>query len=489
LDCSIQSLHRRSVTSLNVQHLYKFTLSLRRFDAHINVECVISLAAAKYITKYTHKGSDRTTVEINRHNEIAHVKDGRYFAPAESAWRLFKFPIHHQYPSVIRLQIHLPGQHLTVFDPSESIDTVLERASHERTMLTAFFLTNRINPDANQYTYQQFPKHFTWSKERKQWSPRLKQKAIGRLFFVSPHAGERFYLRTLLTVIKGPTSWEDLRRVDDVIHSTFYDACLARGLLQDDGEWQQCLTEACATHTGYRLRQLFALILRHCEPSEPSSLWFSFRHSLCDDLQRVLQHKGFIQPSIDLACDYGLFLLDGVLRDMGSGLRYFPSMPRAENEWNTIQDNPYISAHLAFDPIRERTAADDHAHKLNDDQVHAYDQILTSIERQLGKIFFVDGPGGTGKTFLYNTLCHRIRGRGLITVCIASSGIAAQLLPGGRTAHSTFAIPVEDLCEDSSCQVDKHSLQADFLRKITLLIWDEAVMQHKYVFRQLLSLF
>jgi hypothetical protein len=29
-----------------------------RYDAHINVECVMSLAAAKYITKYTHKGSD-----------------------------------------------------------------------------------------------------------------------------------------------------------------------------------------------------------------------------------------------------------------------------------------------------------------------------------------------------------------------------------------------------------------------------------------------
>ena len=32
------------------------SLSLHRYDAHINIECIMSLAAAKYITKYTHKG-------------------------------------------------------------------------------------------------------------------------------------------------------------------------------------------------------------------------------------------------------------------------------------------------------------------------------------------------------------------------------------------------------------------------------------------------
>ncbi|KAI0282824.1 hypothetical protein BGY98DRAFT_1115207 [Russula aff. rugulosa BPL654] len=32
-----------------------------RYDAHINIECVMSLAAVKYITKYTHKVLDRET--------------------------------------------------------------------------------------------------------------------------------------------------------------------------------------------------------------------------------------------------------------------------------------------------------------------------------------------------------------------------------------------------------------------------------------------
>jgi hypothetical protein len=65
-------------------------------------------------------------------------------------------------------------------------------------------------------------------------------------------------------------------------------------------------------------------------------------------------------------------------------------------------------------------------------------------------------------------------------LCVASSGITLLLLPGGHTAHSTFSIPVEDLNQDSCCQIDKHSKQAEMMHQVRLIIWDEAVTQHKY---------
>lgn len=82
---------------------------------------------------------------------------------------------------------------------------------------------------------------------------------------------------------------------------------------------------------------------------------------------------------------------------------------------------------------------------------------------------------------MYKTLCHRLRGDNKIVLCVASSGIAALLLPGGRTAHSTFQIPVDHLHHESLCNLVKNFLRADMLRRVDLLIWDEAVMQHKYV--------
>jgi hypothetical protein len=99
---------------------------------------------------------------------------------------------------------------MVTFDPNENIHTTLARVSRERTTLTAFFEANantgQLGIEARNYTYQEFPQHFTWKPDRKEWSIRHRDPAIGRMFFVPPTAGEQFYLRTLLTVVKGATS-------------------------------------------------------------------------------------------------------------------------------------------------------------------------------------------------------------------------------------------------------------------------------------------
>jgi len=441
----------------------------------------MSLAAAKYITKYTHKGPDRATIEIQQRNEVSEFKDSRYIAASEASWRMLEFPIHHQDPAVMSLQVHLPGQHMVVFKPNEPFETVRARAEQERTMLTAFFNLNRNDPVARQYTYQEIPLHFVWESGKKEWKHRQRGSTVGRLYFVSPTAGERFYLRTLLTTVKGPTSWDDLRTFDGILHPTFHAACLARGLLENDNEWRECLVEASLTHIGESLRRLFSLILRHCQPSQPDVLWLDFRENLCDDLGRRLQHERDTVADIppNEIFDFGLFLIDYDLRQHGMSLASFPSMPSIQRRWEDHRANPYIVEQLAYDRDNELRLAEDNIPLLNTDQRHAFDKIFSSTCTQDGRIFFLHGPGGTGKTFLYNTLCHRVRANGWITLCVASSGIAALLLPGGRTAHSTFSIPVETLCETSTCQIEKNSKQADMLRHVRLIVWDEAVTQHR----------
>jgi hypothetical protein len=67
----------------------------------------------------------------------------------------------------------------------------------------------------------------------------------------------------------------------------------------------------------------------------------------------------------------------------------------------------------------------------------------------------------------------------MIVICVASSGIAALLLAGGRTAHSTFKIPI-NIHETSICSICKQSEYADMLCQAKLLIWDELPMQYKH---------
>ena len=91
------------------------------------------------------------------------------------------------------------------------------------------------------------------------------------------------------------------------------------------------------------------------------------------------------------------------------------------------------------------------------EQHAAFDNIWNSIEQNKGQSFFINGPGGTGKTFLERTICHAVRAQGWIIICVASTGLAALLLPGGRTAHSMFKILIKTLEEHSTCHIPKES--------------------------------
>lgn len=64
---------------------------------------------------------------------------------------------------------------------------------------------------------------------------------------------------------------------------------------------------------------------------------------------------------------------------------------------------------------------------------------------------------------------------------MASSGIAATLLPGGRTAHSRFKILII-LDDFSVCSIGQNSDIAELIKQTKLIIWDEAPMQHRYAF-------
>ncbi|XP_013632537.1 PREDICTED: ATP-dependent DNA helicase PIF1-like [Brassica oleracea var. oleracea] len=99
---------------------------------------------------------------------------------------------------------------------------------------------------------------------------------------------------------------------------------------------------------------------------------------------------------------------------------------------------------------------------LNAQQRAIYESVLDSVDKKDGKLFFVHGARGTGKTvhgaggtrktFLYQTIISRLRSRKQIVLPVASSGIAALLLPNGKTAHSRFNITLK-LDEDKLCKI------------------------------------
>ncbi len=136
-------------------------------------------------------------------------------------------------------------------------------------------------PVALSTLYPDFPEIVVWNKSKKAWHLRKRAMGrrgagrnnhvtlgtMGRMYFVQPSKGECYYLRVLLTHVIGATCFEDLRTTHRphtltiVVHPTIRAACLARGLLQDDAKWDQCLLEAAGVQLPRSLQQLFDSLL------------------------------------------------------------------------------------------------------------------------------------------------------------------------------------------------------------------------------------
>lgn len=95
--------------------------------------------------------------------------------------------------------------------------------------------------------------------------------------------------------------------------------------------------------------------------------------------------------------------------------------------------------------------------------------------------FFIDSPGGCGKTFTFNLLLATVRAEGQVALIVATSSIAALLLDGGTTAHSSVKIPIT-IEGHSVCPLGMQTDAAQPIRAAQLIVWDEAPMAHKHCF-------
>ncbi|CAH9142089.1 unnamed protein product [Cuscuta epithymum] len=158
-----------------------------------------------------------------------------------------------------------------------------------------------------------------------------------------------------------------------------------------------------------------------------------------------------------------------LLRKRCRSLRDFVGMPMSpESDIPSIEDT-IIHEDLKYDKC---AMAETHAKLLknmNEEQRSVYDKIMEFVDGTSGGVFFLYGHDGTGKTYVWKTLSAAIRSRGQIVLNVASSGIASLLLPGGRTAHSRFAIPL-NVTEDSTCNIKCGSPLAKLIQMAKLII-------------------
>lgn len=265
------------------------------------------------------------------------------------------------------------------------------RASTKDTRLTGWFILNRVDPSARQYLYVQIPLHYTWKQG--QWCARKKggPKVLGRIFNISPRQEELFYLRLLLLHIRGAQSFEELYTHDRIRHSTFKSVCIARGLALDDQVWFRTMREAAAYQMPTQLRQLFVTILSFNNVSDPLALWDQFKGEMCEDFMH--QYQGHSQQ-IEFAVQKALAHLEELFRMIGKSCESY-GLPVYMMVVGGLHDGS----------LRSRAQNDQFASQniplLNTTQKKIFDVVVAAVlHGSNDNCFFIDGPAGTGKTFL-----------------------------------------------------------------------------------------
>ncbi|XP_063797542.1 ATP-dependent DNA helicase pif1-like [Pseudophryne corroboree] len=270
----------------------------------------------------------------------------------------------------------------------------------------------------------------------------------------------------LLLHVPGATSFQSLRTVNNVHYETFKATAFARCLLASDEEWHHCLTDEATYLMPKQLREMFSYICCFCQPTHPIRL--------CEDHLLDLTLDFLKHNSQNISQNKALHEINTVLKQHGLsctllGLPNPQGHPPPEHMYNITDEAQEAMTRLAM---------------LNPQQLHAFNTIITAVDNShvTNHAFYLDGPGGSGKTFLYTTLIAYIRGKGKTVLPFATTGIAATLLKGGRTVHSGFKLPVP-LLDTTVSSLRLTSPEADLLRQATLIIIDEITMLPKHGLR------
>ena len=141
---------------------------------------------------------------------------------------------------------------------------------------------------------------------------------------------------------------------------------------------------------------------------------------------------------------------------------------------------------IDYDQGEQQAYVEHNVPMLTSDQREVYDCFCSMIDGDEGGMLFLDAPGGTGKTFLINLILAKLRSEGKIALATASSGIAATLLTGGRTLHSTFKIPLDLYAMDIPiCSIKKGTALSRVIQEGKATVVDEAPMTNKLAFEAL----
>jgi hypothetical protein len=386
-------------------------------------------------------------------DEIEDYWKARYLTAGEATWRILGYNVTKMKPGVTPIAIHGPSCRSNhQYHRRDQNSSTLSTLDHYFLRPRGFFtIGNNIRDFANvtyteYYTLFRLAKYDAAQAHRANYyieqpntdnSPPMhvilrspSHVHISRIRDVRPSEGEVFYLRALLQH-RPASSHLDARTVDGVEYPTFQEAATELGLFANEQEAEYALVEAIQSlKTPRQLRLLFVhLLVNDCVPT-PLALWETFQESFA--LDYTLRNNN----ALDTGLNHTLQEIGQCLEEYGKTLSDY-SLPEPMSYGREVE---HELAKWASDRDGLSLRADLAAGTFEPEQRHIYDLIVDAIIENQPLWIFIDGQAGTGKTYLIQTICDKIRSLGHIVIPTATSAFAAQHYKGGRTTHSAFKV-------------------------------------------------
>ena len=480
-------------------------------SSSMSMNPLLSTNIAQGITEKVGNERDDKSIIID---EIQQFSDCRYIGPSESCHRLFEFKMHGAKPAVIRMQVHLPDKQYVYYQEGKEEPLVNDPKNPPHSQLLGYFdavkaarlptakppkLKNGLT--AKDLSFHEMPEHYTYEKVKGRHIWKLRQKelgypTIGRMYQITPTGknAELYHLRCLLTVRKGIASFEELRTYNGITYSTFKETAREMSLLKEDKEWKQCLDDYCHTMTNIQmLRETFVIIIFYNNLENPRQLWEQFKEYLCDDFRHQrTEMEGILRESSDcmeVDFDCALHQISDILQG--------PSFDKTLSDFNLPLPSKDRRDLIAFKTIEQQINQksntdinDDHQQyvnmcsTMNAEQLYLMKILLNELtdikNRNTSKCYFIDAPGGTGKTYCLNAFIRYCLSKKLNIIVTAYSGVAANLLLNGRTSHSQFKFPLnQDTADCTKGTLKATEALGKALYAADIIILDEGPMLHK----------
>ncbi|CDF39890.1 ATP dependant DNA helicase [Chondrus crispus] len=312
------------------------------------------------------------------------------------------------------LSVHLPNHHMVYFEEGREQEAALRPASG--TKLTEWFKANENYPSARHIRYHKFPKYFTWKKSSKSWT------------YDFSGTGANVVGRIYTVSPREGEPYFLRLLITQVPGATSFE-----NLRNIDGEQCTSFRQAC-------LR--LGLLANDAD---------SFAMITTPQLTCLERYRRPCRRCVPTGRSH--------TSDSHSPMTACPLRNRQTRSRHPKHKRSSVSVSALLQGSSSAVAG-------------------PSMPTQSSRLFFLDAPGGTGKTFVLSAIQDFLRSRPKQVIAVAISAVAAVLLDGGRTAHSVFKISIP-VSAESTYSFSTNSDTGRTLQQVDLIIWDEIVMCYR----------